>query len=275
MVANLDRLTGHLYFSRRLGKWDAPLGARWPTLDRKEHIFRFKEKWPNGLPEGYKIIMGLDWGKRAPYCALWITIDPDGDLYLYREDYQAGLDTHVQAQRVHNLTGGNEYVSTIRADRSMWNATQREGEIEPGRPLISYFEDELSRDPRFGGFAKGYNRHRATALDTIDKVLNRGNGYPDLYIEESCTNVWKELSGAIWDTRGMLAGKREDLDPRSADHAITALYYALHAEIEPAEDEFEEEIDVQKCRMAQIRQIYEHSFDRFRKRRPTFFGRRS
>jgi hypothetical protein len=275
MVANLDRLTGHLYESRRLGKWDAPQGARWPVLDRRVHSFKFKEKWPYGLPEGLKIIMGLDWGKRAPYCALWFIIDPDGDIYLFREDYQAGLDTHVQAQRVKNMTGGNEYVNVVRADRSMWNATQKEGTVEPGRPLISYFEDELGRDMRFGGFEKGYNRHRATALDTIDKVLNRDNGYPNLYIEESCINTWKELSGAIWDTRGMLSGKREDLDPRSADHAITAMYYALHAEIDPYEGDTDEEVTPQMSRAAQIRQTYEHSFERLRKRRPTFFGRRA
>jgi len=273
MIANLQRLTGHLYESRYLGNWDAPQGARWPQLNRQVHQFKFKDRFPYGIPEGWRIVFGGDWGKRAPYCALWFVIDPNKDIFCFREDYQAELDTDVQAQRVKNLTGGNERISALRFDPSMWSATQSLKVSEPGPTLISFYEKELNGDPRFGSFEKGYKGSRFVALSTWDKVLSRGNGYPDLYIEEGCVNLWRELSAAIWDTRGILSGKREDLDPRCEDHAITAGYYALHAEIEPYASKELPELDPVLANRLRHQEIYDRSVASLTKR-STLFGRR-
>jgi hypothetical protein len=232
MYARLDALQGNLYKSRRLGLWDAPEGARWPMLNRQKHLFKMSEVWPHGLPAKAYLFMGVDWGKHAPYGALWFAFW-DGAIWCYREDYMPGLATSVQADRVANLTGGNETIQIARFDPSMWADPMSDGEYSGGPPKISYFRDKLVPDPRFLQIAKGFNRSRSQALEVYDHLFNQDNDYPNLFIEESCLNFWRELSGAVWDTRGYLSGKKEDLDPRSPDHLITAGYYALFAYLHP------------------------------------------
>lgn len=263
MHARLQALTGNLYKSRFLGLWDSPEGARWPQLERAKHVFRMRDVFPQGLPHTSYQFMGVDWGKRAPYCALWIAAF-DGDFYVYREDYMAGLDTSIQADRVANLTGLNEHIRIARFDPSMWAKSQSDGEFSGGPPKIEYFQKRL--DERFEVLGKGFNKDRSRALETIDHLLSRDNGYPDLYIEESCVNLWRELSGAVWDTRGYLSGTREDLDPRCADHAITALYYATHAYLHPDDEPDEDDLSpdaVAEAYREQREARNEHSWKRF------------
>jgi hypothetical protein len=157
----------------------------------------------------------------------------------------------------------------------MWAATQSLRVDEPGPPLISFFEDELAGDERFGSLEKGFNRNRATALATYDLLLTRGNGYPDLYIERGCEQLWGELKGATWDTRGGLSGKREDIDPRNPDHAITAGYYMLHAEIEPYEPKRlnDDVIDGEAAIAAWRQERHEHTLEAFEKRHQAGSGR--
>jgi hypothetical protein len=285
-MAMLNSLTGTLYQARRLGNWDAPEGARFPTLNRMVHRFSLKHDWPHGLPQGWRLLLGQDWGKAAPYCALWIAIDPDGDAWVYREDYRSGLNDPVQAKRIHNLTGENEQISAWRCDPSMWAHTQSSAsEDEPGRPHIEFFEDEMAGDDRFPAPTKGYNRSRSTAMATIDMLLQRpgdypemdeaGISYPNLYIEEECENLWNELSGAVWDKDAFLGGKKEDIDEQCPDHALTALYYAMCGEIEPhaPPPRDEDVIDGEAAQAAWRQERHEHALAEFGKRN-TLWGRR-
>jgi hypothetical protein len=232
MYARLDALTGVLYKSRRLGLWDAPEGARFPQLDRQKHLFKMRDVWPNGLPQDAWLFMGLDWGSHAPYCALWFALW-DGQIWCFREDYMGKLGTSVQADRVANLTGQNERINILRADPSMWANPASDDDYPGGPPKIEYFRKRLRGDTRFVQIGKGYNKDRSQSFETLDHLLSQDNEYPNLYIEEGCTNFWRELSGAVWDTVGYLSGKREDIDKRCPDHALTAAYYALHAHLHP------------------------------------------
>lgn len=221
--------------ARRTGSWATPEGARWPTLG-PQHRFKASEIWPYGIPPHFRKLMGSDYGLRAPYCNLWFAVDGNRDVYCYREDYQAGITADIQAERIQNLTGTDEQIHEWRVDPAYWHKLPgHEGSTD--RTIASMYRDVIKDDPRFRcGMAPGYNRSRAIAMATYDMLFNQENNLPNLYIEESCKHFWGELTGAVWDARGMISGKKEDIDPRNPDHAITAGYYALHSFYSPGEE---------------------------------------
>lgn len=230
-IATLDSLTGHRKDRLRYGLWVAPEGARFPNLESSIHQFDFAERFPKGIPQSYRRIIGLDYGLRAPYCALWTAIDEDKNLWVYREDYEAGITADVQAQRFVSLTDSDEKISTVYADPACWAAFP--GHMGPSQKCTAdFYIEAVQADPRFGALVPGYNKSRRLAFDTIDALLNRENSYPNIYFErKACPNIWRELSEAVWDAR---SGLREDIDPSCDDHAITAGYYGWHTYLEGA-----------------------------------------
>ncbi len=213
--------------ARMEGSWDTPTGARFPQLDSQTHLFAVQDLLPHGLNPDHHLIMGVDWGIRDPYCALWI-LELDGDWYVVREDYQPDLSSDRQVQRIMQLTKPNERISKIYADSQMWEKRRDPHSQFAARGISAadVYSAELRSDDRFHLLIPAYKGRRQAPLDTLDRLFNRNNGYPDLYIEHSCTQLWRELTGAVWADSG-----REDIDPRQADHAITALYYALHTHL--------------------------------------------
>jgi hypothetical protein len=233
--ATLKSLPEHLRNARLLGNWDAPEGARWPVLNKYTHLFKMSEKFPQGLPNAYPLLMGIDYGLRAPYCCLWAAIDADKNAWVFREDYQTGFTADQQAERMVMLTGKNERIARMFADPACWAVFPAHEGYTDESPAKAYQERFAKEGERFGPLDKGFNRSRMIALNTLDRFFDQNNGHPNVYIEESCKNLWRELTGAIWDERGMLSGKKEDIDPRNPDHGITALYYMLHTYYEGPE----------------------------------------
>lgn len=264
-METLQLLTGWKRERLLIGLWVAAEGSRWPSLSPEVHQFRMRQTFPQGLPVGWRIIMGVDYGKRAPYAALWIAVAPDkSSLYVFREDYQTMLAPDEQARRMRALTAQNERVSIVRADPAIWSQPPSLTTNERLLSVADYYREQFEQDQRFGGLVPGYNKSRAIALATIDVLLNRGNGHPDLYIEEGCTNLWRELTEAVWDARGFTSDKKEDIDPTCADHAITALYYALHAEINPTEEGVRPLPTPEEVRLARLKEINDYDNRRLR-----------
>lgn len=229
---NLDYLSDSTRKARLEGSWDAPKGQRWPTLSRSVHLFKFSDRFPKGIPERYPLRIGSDWGLRNPYAAIWLAVDEVGDIYVYREDYGAGYTAHDQAVRIRDLTRDNERGIVVKPDPAMWNESSREGRSVPYR-VIDDYERILGADPRFAAITPAHNA-RQEGFAMLDRVIARGNGWPDLYIEENCTALWKELVEMQWDARGGTREWTEELDPRLADHAIDALRYGVLDVLAPA-----------------------------------------
>lgn len=226
-------LPAHVRKARRTGSWDTPEGARWPILEEGIHRFRMADRFPMGIPRHYRTILGVDYGLRAPYAALWFAIDEDRNAWMFREDYRAGLTASDQADRILTLTGRNELIRTIRMDPAMWQKFPGHEGYTSNSPFKTY-KAKLATDKRFGAIVPGFNQSRMIGQMTLDKLFGRDNDFPDLFIEEGCVNAWEEFTGAVWRKRSMYDEKVEDIDDRLPDHAITATIYALHNEYQPA-----------------------------------------
>lgn len=224
-LGELERMPEGFVKDRMLrGLWVSPEGARF-GFDPKEHTFRMRDKWPMGLPEGSLILLGKDWGVAAEFAALWMVIDANHDAWVFREAYEKGLTADEQAQTVVNMTARNEQVKAIYPDPTIFNRSGPEN-----KAIADYYIAVYGRDDRFGPVLEG-NRspdRRKMGMATIDAMLGRGNGFPNLWIEVGCVNLIRELQEAFWwvPRHGI---PKEDIDPTCKDHAITALYYPLNA----------------------------------------------
>lgn len=231
-TAMIAHLPEHIRRARREGSWDAPEGARFRALSAETHRFRMADRFPAGIPESWPVVLGIDYGLRSPYACLWLAYDGDGDAYVYREDYQEGLTADQQAARIVQRTPVGERVTEAYLDSAMWaqfpdhlRTPERTPEISAADLYAAAFA-AASNLP--ATLTPGDKRSRVHGLATLDKYLGRDNGYPDLWIEEGCTALWLELSGATFKQGGWLRELSEDIDERAPDHAIDALRYALH-----------------------------------------------
>lgn len=248
------------------GSWDAPAGARFPNLDPSIHQFSEAHKFPKGFPnpKNFNIIMGVDWGKAAPFAALWIAVDENQDMYVYREAYYPDLSSDSQVKLIMEQTNPNEKVFLMYCDSQMWEK-RRDPHYQSaalGPSAVDVYMRYLRTDKRFGYPIKGYKGLRRTALDTIDRLLDRNNDFPNLYIGKTCKNLWRELTGAVWaKSKGVY---KEDISDKCDDHAITALYYALHTFIRGADVE-PQPISDEELRRNRIQEIEELEAKEFRK----------
>lgn len=68
------------------GDWDIHVGSFFEGVwDAKRHIVD-----PFPIPASWQVWKAMDWGFAAPYCVLWLAMDPDGCIYVWRELYGAG-----------------------------------------------------------------------------------------------------------------------------------------------------------------------------------------
>lgn len=248
LMEDLNLLQGHVYKRAVLGEWVAAEGARFPQFDYETHRFRFSDVFPNGIPFGWRILIGVDYGIGVPYCCLWMTIAPNGDIYVYREDYVGPKDGHVctadeQVARMIMRTGENEIISAIVPDPTIWDSFPKhqinERDFRTKHECVAdyYQKGFLDGGHRFAcGLVRTYRspERRKMGLATLDAYLTRGNGYPDLYIEENCECFMKEIIEAIW-WRPENGIPKDDIDPKCADHAITAFYYPAGTVSQPSQ----------------------------------------
>lgn len=220
--AGISNLSPAVQKARLEGSWEFVGNARF-TFNKQRNVFNYKEQFPNGIPKGWRIYRGIDYGKRAAYCCLWAAMDFDGNLWVFKEDYWSGLDVYEQATRVAELTG-NLSVTASYLDPACWSKL----------PYTNLIPAKVFNDA--GVRVVEAINDRIPGWNTLDKYFGADNGYPDIFIASTCTNLIRQIEGAPYDTRGELSGKREDIDPRFEDHALDALRYLAHSLAAPPRD---------------------------------------
>lgn len=257
--SNLEYLSPETKKARLLGLWDAPKGMRWPRFTRRTHTFRFAERFPQGIPGSFPLHVGVDYGIAAPFCALWSAVDEAGNVWIYREAYQAGLTAYAQALLIQEMTGSWERNITLHPDNQLWQKVQikEAGADLPDKTLADDYRRVLGPDPRFGSMRASY-KDMTVGMAAMDRYLDQDDPSPNVYIEEGCENLIREITEAQFDQRGGNYEWSELLDPSCMKHALDAMRYLLVFRIRPASHR-EQVIDLAAAvEAATMRRIREH-----------------
>jgi len=168
-IDKLDRLTGARKPRLRYGKWVQAEGVVYDQWDRQVHVID-----PFPIPASWRRIRAIDFGYSNPFVCLWIAIDDDCRMYVYRELYQTKRTVRSHAARINDLSQGEDYefsvadhdaedratllengIATIAARKEILPGIQAVGErlnIEgDGKPRLFVFRDLLTeRDSALG-----------------------------------------------------------------------------------------------------------------------------
>lgn len=203
----LNKLTGALGKAWRDGDWDAFAGMAFPMWNQEYHVIQ-----PFDIPAEWNRWRAIDEGTAAPWCCLWIAMDPQTRRqYVYREAYQAELTTGQHTDRIKDMTLPGERITFNFADPALWQRKSKANSIystadeykDAGIPLTRADNDRISGKRK------------------IDDLLTiKADGYPGVQIFNHVTHLIEQLSTLARDKLNP-----EDVDTTAEDHSYDAFRY--------------------------------------------------
>ena len=178
-----------------------------PEFSREVHVIE-----PFDIPRNFMRFRTCDWGYSSFACCLWIAVDYDNNLYVYREMYTKNITADIFAQRVLNSEAG-EYIRYGVLDSSTW---AKRGDIGPSIAETMILEgcrwrpSDRSPGSRVNGKLEIHKRLR----------VNENTERPSLFIFNNCLNLIRTLPMLPVDKNNP-----EDVDTHAEDHAYDALRY--------------------------------------------------
>lgn len=192
------------------GDWDSFKGQFFKEWKRDIHTVA-----PFPIPPTWRKFRAFDWGYTNPFCMLWIAMNEDGDMYVYRELYGTQMVVDKLSIEVKRLTDRTEQIQYTIADPSLWSISQ----YEKGESIaMQFIENKIpmlkADNDRMGG---AQNVHQYLQ---IDKKTQK----PKIFFFETCYNLIRTLPKLIHDDK-----RPEDVNTQGEDHAYDALRYGLMA----------------------------------------------
>ena len=191
------------------GDWSAFEDCAFPEFDVVKHITE-----PFDIPRNWHRFRTCDWGYSSAACCLWIAIDFDNNLWVYRELYTQRVTADVFARKVLEAEQG-EYIRYGMLDSSTW---ARRGDVGPSiaetmiREGCKWRPSDRSPKSRVNGKLELHKRF------SIDEKT----GEPKLKIFNNCRNLLRTLPLLPTDKHNP-----EDVDTHAEDHAYDALRYGV------------------------------------------------
>lgn len=224
----LDGLPEDLRRAWRDGDWDVFQGQFFKKYRRDVHVIPATQ-----IPKEYLKYRAIDYGYRAPFCCLWIAVDYDYNIIVYREHYEAEKELPYHIEKILEYSEGEEYRATV-GDPAMWAknpVTNKRADM----PMATHrgISDLLhmskipvikANNERIGGWA--LIREHLDWDGTADNLSKK----PKLFIMENCENLIREIPRAIYDKRRV-----EDIDTTGSDHALDSLRYGMMHVVKPNE----------------------------------------
>jgi len=188
------------------GNWDIFEGQYFSEWDKAKHVVE-----PFAIPDSWYRFRSIDMsGRNGITSCHWYALDNDGNVWVYKEHYANGLDSDQHAEKIKELSWGEEYKYTV-YDSS---ADSKLGLPETTAEI--YWRHGVSLNVPS-------SKDRQTGWDIVHQYL-RWDEFkgPKLKIFSSCVHMIKTIPMLIHDEI-----KPEDLDTRGEDHAADDLRYFL------------------------------------------------
>ncbi len=211
------------------GNWEAYEDSSFPEFSKEIHVIK-----PFYIPRNWMRFRTCDWGYSSPACCLWLAVDFDNNIFVYRELYTQRVTADIFARKVLDAEQG-EYIRYGVLDSSTW---ARRGDIGPSIAETMILEGckwrPSDRSPR-SRIAGKLELHKRLRPD-------EDTGYPSLFILDNCVNLIRTLPMLPTDKNNP-----EDVDTHTEDHAYDALRYGcMSRPIHPIKQDFMDKVNENK-----------------------------
>ncbi len=212
-IARLDGLTGVMRERLRYGRWVNADGAVYgESWDPSKHIIA-----PFAIPPEWRRIRSTDFGYVNPRAVLWIAMDHDGRMFVYRQTYQTKQKASDSGKEIIRLSGPERIAKTY-CDH---DADER-AELEACGIRTTAANKEVSR-----GIQAVEHRLQAGRLFVFRGSLVKEDAelrklYKPCSLEE-------EFEVYTWD-RNSDGSLTKEAPEKKNDHALDALRYAVMGE---------------------------------------------
>lgn len=199
--------------ARLYGDWDVFEGQYFNEYRESLHVV--EPMYPIGL---VRRIIAIDYGFKAPCCVLWMGIDTQGHVWVYRELYGTGMGYAELARRISALTNEGEEISCIVVDPA---AIDKETEDTKTTLRKEFRKAGLANVvPGKNSRVEGWRAVR-TYLQSV-KDPNTGTWYSRLHIGSNCKALTRTFPDQVHDERNP-----EDMNSKGEDHPLDTLRYGI------------------------------------------------
>ena len=208
------------------GSWDEMEGQIWTDFRYDTHVIK-----GFAVPAEWKKFRTIDHGQVNPTACLWMAIDQDENIYVYREYYSPGvISSHCKA--ISDISTGEKYIATS-LPPECWGKTM-EKDTALWSVMDEYSEHSIHCTKANNEVLAGINRVGEFLKIKQDKVhpITGKQGSPSLFIFADCENLILEIPDYIWlKQTSNITGKER---PRKTfDHACDALRYGIMSRPSP------------------------------------------
>ena len=218
-VASLAGLPEDMRKAFLEGSWDVFEGQYFSEWSRDLHVCK-----PKAIMPYYRKFVAIDYGYAKPSAALWMYLDEEGVVNVYRELYGPGFTYETLAEEISAMTPESEHIEYWVADPAIWSRKgENSNELSGAEIMANAYRKARGVLPLM---VKG-NNDRIAGWNTLRGLMKAIPG-PDnkpmarLQIWENCTNLIKNLPKLIYDDHNP-----EDLDSDGEDHDADALRYGI------------------------------------------------
>ena len=189
------------------GDWNAFEDCAFPEFDILRHVTD-----PFEIPRNWHRFRTCDWGYSSYACCLWIAIDFDNNLWVYRELYAKRLTADLFAKKILEAEEG-EYIRYGVLDSSTW---AKRGDVGP-----SIAETMIHEGWRWRPSDRSPSSRVAGKLELHKRLrIDLKTEEPGLRIFNNCRNLLRTFPLLPTDKNNP-----EDVDTNAEDHAYDALRY--------------------------------------------------
>lgn len=207
-------------------------GAIFSEFRRDVHVCK-----PFKIPDEWTRIVGVDHGLKNPSAWIWGAVDYNGDIYIYREFYEAGwlIEQICRGFNVNGIKKPGVLELMRKPDGSLEkiegayiDPSTRASRGQTGASDYDYYLDYLPKDFPLtlakNDVEPGINRVK-TYLK-VSPVTNK----PSLFIFDTCKNLIEEITNYQYEEIpvGQIGKRAEKETPKKVnDHAVDALRYLI------------------------------------------------
>lgn len=203
------------------GSWDAVEGMAFPDFSTSIHVID-----PFKIPHSWLKFRGCDWGYASRAACVWLAVDQDNNIYVYREFGANGpvkTNTFLQQPKLTADLFAQEVVKREAEDNVKYGVLDASTWAHRGDSGPSIAEEMILN----GCLWRPSDRHAGSRKSAVLKMhqllkVDEHTGRPKIFIFNTCPELIKCLSSLPLDENDP-----EDVDTTADDHFWDALMYGL------------------------------------------------